>query len=387
ATIGLLGDSAETALTSVFRQGGDKLPELAPSRTLLGHIFDGQEPVDQVTVGCEAPNTFAIHCHGNPLIVERIMALLQRHGVTLLPAEHLLTKTLAAQPFLNAIAAEAKLALTTVKTVLGAEILAHQIESGLSATVRRWQQEIDRMPLSQVAAEAGQILQDSEPARLLISGSTIALIGPPNTGKSTLLNALAGREKAVVTNIPGTTRDWVSAEIHLPPLAATLIDTAGLDPSLAASDIDKAAQRKSLEIIARADLVLLILDLSQPTSQSSVYEEVCHRGHREHRDNAGSSLEARSIPFSVLSVAMNSHPPGDDSTRRSEATKAMVVLNKADLPPRFDATSVPAHLGQPVPISAKQGTGIEELIQAIHQILGTTALDAKTPIAFTPRQT
>jgi tRNA modification GTPase len=346
ATIQVVGDSAETVLAKLSRRAGDKPLELTTGRILLGQIVDGDETVDQVTVGCESPDVFAIHCHGNPLIVERIMGLLQRNGAELLTAEQLLAKMLAAQPSSNSIAAEAKLALTAVKTLAGAEILAHQIESGLSARVRQWRQELDTTPLSQIAAEAKQILMDSKPARLLISGCTIALIGPPNTGKSTLLNTLAGREKAVVTDIRGTTRDWVSAEIHIPPLAATIIDTAGLDPSLAANDeIDQAAQRKSIEIIGRADLVLLILDITQPADQLSK---------------------------ALVDTLVNK--------------RTIIVLNKADLSGRFDPASLPAHMRQAVCISAKQGTGIEDLIHAIHQALATTSLNPKMPIAFMPRQ-
>jgi tRNA modification GTPase len=346
ATIEVTGDGAEAILTTLVRRTGNRPLESTTGQILLGHIVDGDEAVDQVTVGCESPGVFAIHCHGNPLIVERIMGLLQRHGVKLLTAEQLLTKTLAAQPPLNSIAAEAKLALTTVKTIAGAEILAHQIDSGLSAKVRQWQQEFNKMPLSQIAAEAERILRDSEPARLIIGGCTIALIGPPNTGKSTLLNTLAGREKAVVTDVRGTTRDWVSAEIHIPPLAATVIDTAGLDSSLAScGEIDQAAQQKSVEIIDRADLILLILDASQPADQLST-------------TLVDKLLKKRTI----------------------------VVLNKADLPERFESSSLPARLGQPIRISAKQGDGIEDLIHAIHQACGLPEFDRLASIAFTGRQ-
>jgi tRNA modification GTPase len=346
ATIQLLGNSAEAVLAKVFRREGGKPLELAAGRILLGHIVDGDEAVDQVTLGCEEANLFAIHCHGNPLIVERIMGLLQRNGVSLLTAEQLLAKILAAESPEDSIAAEAKLAMTTVKTVEGAEILAHQIGSGLSAEVRQWQRELDATPLEQIAAEAERILRDSVPAGLMIAGCTIALIGPPGTGKSTLLNTLAGRDKAVVTGVRGTTRDWVSAEIHIPPLAATIIDTAGLDAGPATSnDIDRAAQRKSLEILARADLVLLVLDLSRPAD-----------------------------------------PLGQDLIARLPQKTTVIALNKADLPPLLDPASIPARLGATVRISAKQGTGIDDLIGAIHQTLGTTPVDTQTAVAFTLRQ-
>jgi tRNA modification GTPase len=345
ATIQLVGDGVAAILAKLVQRKSDRPLELTTGRILLGHVVDGDEAIDQVTVGCEGPGTFAIHCHGNPLIVERIMSLLQRNGVELLTAEQLLARTLTAQSSLDSIAVEAKLALAAVKTIEGAEILNHQIQSGLSAKIKQWRQELDEVPLSQIIAEAEQILKDSEPARLIISGCTIALTGPPNTGKSTLLNTLAGREKAVVTDVRGTTRDWISAEIHIPPLAATIIDTAGLDPSLAAGDIDRAAQQKSIEIMSRADLILLILGASHPADQLS-------------KLLADTLLNKRTV----------------------------AVLNKADLPEHFDCACLPTHLAHPIRISAKQGTGIEDLIHAIHETCNVAGFNAHAAVVFTDRQ-
>jgi len=345
ATVQLFGASARATLQSVFQPAGQTPPELTAGRVLLGHIVDGDRVIDQVTIGCEAPDTFAIHCHGNPLIVERIMELLQRRGVALVPAEQLLARMLAGQRSPNTVAVEAKVALTTVKTIEGARILAHQIESGLSETARRWRRCAEAGDVERIVTEAGRILRDSDTARLIISGCTIVLAGPPNTGKSTLLNTLAGREKALVTDIEGTTRDWVSAEIHIPPLAATVIDTAGLDAA-PRSDIDKAAQARAVEILERADVVLLVLDASRSA-----------------------------CPFDPHLV------------ERLAGKRTVVVLNKSDLPPRLD----PARLSGPpwlrVPLSAKRETGIEDLIQTIHQTCSVTNFDHRTPVAFTQRQT
>jgi tRNA modification GTPase len=347
ATIQLFGASAEAVLREVFRRKGDKPFEPATGRILLGCIVDDDETVDEVTIGCEGPHTFAIHCHGNPLLVERIIKRLQHRGVQPVSPDHLLLRIMAAREPQDAISIEAKLVLTTVKTVEGAVLVTRQVKAGLAQKARQWRDSLPSRSLEEVAAEARQILRDSEPARLIISGCTIALVGPPNTGKSTLLNTLAGREKAIVTDLPGTTRDWVSAEIHIPPLAATLIDTAGLDLTLSAttSAIDQAAQRQSTEILARADLVLLVLDRSRPAGQIS-----------------------------------------PDWANRLSGRRTLVVLNKSDLPPQFDAACLPEQLGQRIPLSAKQGTGIHDLIRAVHQACRVTGLPSDCLVASTDRQ-
>jgi tRNA modification GTPase len=261
-------------------------------------------------------------------------------------AEELLARMLTSREPEDSIAVEAKLALTTVKSVEGARLVTNQIKAGLAATARRWLAELDSVPLEGIAAEAKQILRDSRIARLILSGCTIALVGPPNSGKSTLLNALAGREKAIVTDIPGTTRDWVSAQIRIPPLAATIVDTAGLDPTLAGvGETDQTAQRKSLEALNRADLILLVLDASRPAEQFS-----------------GAMAEMR------------------------VGRKTITVLNKADLPPRLEPKSLPSHLQNAVRISAKQEAGIEDLVRAVHGICGLTDFSLSTPVAFTERQ-
>ena len=343
ATVGLLGESAPLVLRKIFQPVGTGDVHFEIGRILLGHIVDGSEPIDQVTVGCEGPGAFAIHCHGNPLIVETIMKLLLRHGLELLPARQWHVRRLAAEKSESAIAIEARLALTIVKTIEGARIIAGQVEGGLGRLCRQWQG--TSMSLDRIKERAGQVLSDSVAARLMIAGATIVLIGPPNTGKSTLLNTLAGREKAIVTDVEGTTRDWISAEIHIPPLAATVIDTAGLAADLA-HGIDRAAQNRSIEMLRQADLILLVLDSSQPDSR---------------------------LEPSLLDLL---------------AAKDIVpVLNKADLPERLDPAALPPAFHDPIRISARQNTGIDALIAAIHRTLGVEAFDPPhTPAAFTDRQ-
>jgi tRNA modification GTPase len=346
ATIQVLGDSAEVVLRTVFRRKGNKPFEVVAGRVLLGDVVDDGEMIDEVTLGCEGPRTFTIHCHGNPLIVERIMELLRKQGVQAVPPEQLLARVFADTKDLDSISIEAMLALAAVKTTEGARIITGQLKAGLSEKIRQWRDRLDSTPLEEIAAEVEDILSHSEPARLMISGCTIALVGPPNTGKSTLLNTLAGREKAIVSDIRGTTRDWVSAEIRIPPLAATIIDTAGLDSVVSDfGGIDQAAQRKTVAMIEHADLVLLVLDLSQP---------------------------AERFPESIVTQFVGK--------------KVVTVLNKADLPRPVDLICPARYLGDTVQISAKLGTGIDNLVYAIHRVCGVAAFDVHAPVAFSDRQ-
>jgi small GTP-binding protein len=334
--------------------------EFTTGKIILAVIKSGDKTIDQVTIGCEGNNTFAINCHGNPLIVEEIMQLLRQYGVELLTAEQFLCKTHSDN---STIAIETKLTLPKIRTLEGTRIVINQIDSGLSASAKNWLQN----PPENIAAQAQEIIDKSKIAKLIISGCRIVLAGPPNTGKSTLLNQLCGRQKAIVADIKGTTRDWVSANCTIGRLAVELIDTAGLDEKIAdstpstssglasspqADDIDKAAQQKATELINQADIVLLVLDNSEPANQ---------------------------IDKSITNILANK--------------KILMVLNKSDLPFVAQAKTE-AHRGlfetgnmpNAVSISAKFGSGIDYLCDEIVRLAGVENFDPNQPVCFTPRQ-
>ena len=373
STIQLFGERPRAIIKKIFKPAGSKPAILKPGKIYLGTINNGSEIIDQVTIGCEGPHSFAINCHGNPLIVSEIMKLLAQHGATLIAAEQLLTKILTAGKFTNTIALEAKLAQPTARTIEGAKIIANQINAGLSKTAQRWLQNINAVSLNKIKKGAERILQTSQTAKLIIHGCTMVLAGPPNTGKSTLLNALAGRQKAIVTDIKGTTRDWVSARCKISPLAAEVIDTAGMDepcPSEGLGEkltitpkntIGKKSQQKTAEILQEADLVLLVLDNSKTADQleDKLLEKIAGR--------------------LVLSKACLEH------SRRAEG-KTLTVLNKSDLPAKFDTVKLPQMLANTIRISAEFGAGIENLIEKIRQITGVADFDLQQPVCFTSRQ-
>ena len=168
ATIQLYGDSAAEILKRIFTPQGQKPAEFSTGKILLGTITADSETIDQVTIGCESNNTYAINCHGNPLIVERLMQLLRQQGVELLTAEQLLCKTSAEN---NTIAIEAKLTLPKVKTIQGTQIILNQIDSGLTASAKNWLQN----PSGKIAVEAQKIIDNSKIAKLIIFGCRIVL--------------------------------------------------------------------------------------------------------------------------------------------------------------------------------------------------------------------
>lgn len=347
ATIQVFGGTAREILEHVFKPAGKNSAQFKTGRILFGAITDGSETIDQVTIGCEAPELFAIHCHGNPLIIERMMQRLQNYGATLLPAEQLRTKILTVQEPKNSITVEAKLTQLKTKTLQGTKIIANQIDAGLSKKARDWLKGIDITSLDEIKAETIRILQASQAAKLIIYGCTAVLTGPPNSGKSTLLNCLAGRQKAIVTDIKGTTRDWIEATSQIDSLSLTLIDTAGLENGLGdpQDTVEEAAQKKTAEVLEKADLILLVLDSSRPAKE----------------------FDAQFI-------------------ERIAGKKIVTILNKSDLPSKFDTNRLSQILSNTVRISAKDNIVIEDMKKKILQTSGVTNFDLQQPICFTNRQ-
>lgn len=347
STIQVFGDSAQNIITKIFQPAGKKLAEFETGKILLGTIHDGDKKIDQVTIGCEQPRTFTINCHGNPLLVEMIMQLLRRNGVQILTAEQLQTKILTEQKTSNTIAIEAKLALSKAKTLKGTKIVLNQIDSGFNKTAKDWLENLDDIYPDKIQAEASEILQISRIAKLIIYGCKAVLTGPPNSGKSSLLNCLVGRQKSIVTDISGTTRDWVTAECLIDSLLLELIDTAGLDEKLsddAPDIIEKTAQQKAIDTLDQGDLILLVLDNSQ-------------------NDNLDTQL-----------------------IERFAGKKILTVLNKSDLPAKFDTNKLPDFLSNMIEISAKTGDGINKLTEEILQITCTAEFDSQNAVCFTDRQ-
>jgi tRNA modification GTPase len=179
--------------------------------------------------------------------------------------------------------------------------------------------------LAGLQADVGRLLATDRYGQILRAGVKTVILGEPNAGKSSLLNRLLGRERALVSAEPGTTRDYLEEPVALGPHCIRLIDTAGLNPS--PTPLESRGMAQTLARAAEADLILLVLDAARP---------------------------APPLPPEV-------------AARLTPAT-ALVVVNKTDLldPANDDATPPFSHLRLPsVRVSATTGAGIDELIAAI----------------------
>jgi len=339
ATFEVFGPQAHKIITHIFTPYGDKPVSSEKGSIQVGTLHDHNQPIDQITLGCEGLQHMALHCHGNPLIVERAMALLEAQGVRLVSPETIQARQLAATSLLPC-QQEAKLALGRCKSLLGAFVLNHQIQEGLTTWA---QQTFDT--LGDLRTECRIVLDQSHIAGHILNGVTVALIGPPNSGKSTLLNSLSGQDAAIVTHIAGTTRDWVEADCRTDALLMHLIDTAGLDTLLQQDHLDKESQQRTLSVLDRADLILLILDNNQPATQ---------------------------IELHWLGKLPN--------------IPRITVLNKSDLPSQLNLEDLDLDPEAAIKISARNETGLNELLAQIEKTLQVKDFDFKQPLCVTPRQ-
>lgn len=317
------GPDALNAVDRAFRpRRGDSLARTAPLRPRVGFLGDADEVVVLVIpVAGQAPEV-EIHCHGGPEPRRLILETLAAQGVE--PA--------APTDWLRAGGAsparvEAWSQLAKAPTARTAALLLDQAEGAFDRAVSalRTQADLD-------ALIAGGAI-----GTRLVNGWRIALAGRPNVGKSSLLNALAGYERAIVSPVPGTTRDVVTVRTALEGWPVELADTAGLraaTDSIEALGV-AAARAEHLD----ADLVLLVLDRSEPLTAAD----------RE-------LLEA--LPH------------------------ALVTANKADLPTAWDADEVPGAIA----VSASVGQGIGDLAGRLAARLVPEPPAAGTGLPITPDQ-
>ena len=296
AVIRLSGPSAVRAVAAITVIPGQQVWE--SHRVLYGHVVaaDGVERLDEVLVLVMlAPRSFTgedvveIHCHGGVIAVQQVLArVLEQPGMRrALPGEFSQRAVLNGR--LDLTRAEAIGDLVGARSQRAAQLAMAGLDGGiqkkmvvlrerlldqLSELEARVDFEEDLPPLNgeallqelqAVRSELGLLVADGERGSFVRHGLRVALVGRPNVGKSSLLNLLSRRERAIVTDLPGTTRDLLESEIVLDGVPITLLDTAGIRATCDA--VEQLGIARSREALASADLVLLLFDLAHGWSE------------------------------------------------------------------------------------------------------------------------
>lgn len=294
AVIRLSGKEAIAITAKVFK--GKNLLQQPTHSVHYGHIIDGDKPVDEVMVALfRAPKSFTtedvveISCHGSPYIVEQIIQLLIRHGARAAKAGEF---TLRA--FMNGridlTQAEAVADLIASDSAASHEVAIKQMRGGFSTQLKDLRTRLlnftslieleldfaeedvefaNRQQLIDLVTQTQEVLQPLlESFRLgnvIKQGVNTVIIGKPNAGKSTLLNCLLNEERAIVSSIPGTTRDTIEETMNLNGVRFRFIDTAGIRSTTDA--IEKIGVEKAIEKLRLSSVYIYLFDVNTTTPE------------------------------------------------------------------------------------------------------------------------
>jgi len=268
--------------------------DVVAGRAHFGELIDptSAERIDEVVITFFAkPHSYTtddvveISCHGSPVVLRHVVEMALARGARLAePGEFTMRAFLNGR--IDLTQAEAVRDLIDSQTLYQAQVAARQLEGALSKRLQPTKQrlveliavmeagvdfaedDIEVIPDEQVLARIDGIREPLEQllasfafGKVVHEGLTLAIVGRPNVGKSSLFNRLVEHERAIVTALPGTTRDLVSETVSIGGIPVRLVDTAGIRTAL--DEAESIGIRKSLEALADADIVLVVLDLTQ----------------------------------------------------------------------------------------------------------------------------
>ena len=353
------GENAMDVISRIYRsKGGKKKIKEVPSHTIhYGYIYNGEELVDEVLVMImRAPRTFTgedtveIDCHGGVYAMKRVLETVLKNGAEIAGPGEFTTRAFLngrldlsqAEAVMDVIQAKNDYALkSSMEQLRGSvqkairdireKLIYHiaYIESALDdpehISLDGYPQELLEV-VDKEQQEVKRLLKSSSDGKIIQEGIQTVILGKPNAGKSSLLNLLLGENRAIVTDIAGTTRDILEEYITLHGITLKITDTAGIRET--EDIVEKIGVDKAREMAQKADLILYVVDSSVPLDEND--EEI----------------------MSMLG-----------------GKKAIILYNKTDLTPVIPLEELRKKTGHPViPISAKEETGIMELEDKVKEM-------------------
>lgn len=388
-TIAAIGTALSNSGISIIRiSGKDSLniinkifktnSKLEPNTIVYGKIYDKNIHLDNVLVSYfKAPKSFTgedvceINCHGGTQITKEILGVVLENGATLAaPGEF------SKRAFLNGkmdlSQAEAVINLINAKTKTSSRVATNQLDGNLSKKIKELREELVELLahievsidypeydyeevendnvqqlLDKKISEINDIVTTYDQGRYIKDGINVAILGRPNVGKSSLLNALAKYEKAIVTDIPGTTRDIVEETINIGNVVLNISDTAGIRDT--EDIVEKIGVEKSIKILDEVDLVIYMLNVEEKIEKSDL---------------------------DMLSKIQN------------KGLKLITVINKVDKVEKSIFSTFMDELGQNdikdvISMSVINENGIEELKNKIEILFNTNDLDFNNELIIT----
>lgn len=351
--------SLEVAEEIFFSMSGKKISEY-PARTLIfGNIKDGDKKIDEVLVAyMKGPNSYTaedvieINCHGGFISVKRILELVLSKDVRLAEAGEF-TKRAFLNGRIDLSQAEAVIDVINAKTDKAHEVAENQLDGSLSNRIREFREKVTEL-LAQVEVaidypeediefiayttleektrelnkDIKKLYETSESGKIFREGLKTVIVGKPNVGKSSLLNSILGENRAIVADIPGTTRDVIEEFVNIKGIPLKIVDTAGIRET--DDVVEKIGVEKSMASFDTADLIIMVVDSSSELSE-----------------------EDREILEKV------------------QGKETILLLNKTDLPQVIDEEEVKKYVNEEniIKISALHNEGIEDVHDRIEAMV------------------
>ncbi len=368
-------DSIEIA-NKIFK--GEKIEKLKDGenrKLIYGHIVDPEkdEIIDEVLiVYMKGPYTYTredmveIYCHGGVIPVRRILELTLKYGARLADRGEF-TKRAFLNGRLDLSQAEAVIDMINAKTDKSYDVSLNQLEGSLSKEIREMRdillnmiahievsidfpdEDIEEVTYNQLEKDAKKVyekidnlLSTADRGRILRDGLNTVILGKPNVGKSSLLNAILRENRAIVTDVPGTTRDIIEEYVNIDGIPLKIVDTAGIRDT--EDLVEKIGVDRAKEMVDKADLIIAVFDMSEDLSKEDK---------------------------KIIDIIQNK--------------KSIILLNKTDLPVKLNEKQIRKILPDKkiINTSIVKGIGLDELINSIKDMFYSGEMDIKNEVVIT----